>query len=282
MPAVSQIRDLVHTVRERLSAVSDTPRLEAELLVSRAIDMPRSYVFAHPEDELDEAALGRLAGEVKRRLTGEPLAYITGRKEFWSLELLVTPDTLVPRPETERLVELALAEIAHDSSCRVLDLGTGSGAIACALAHERRMTEVTAVDISSAALAVARQNARQLELDNLRFLEGSWVKPVIDEEFDLVVSNPPYVAENDVALQLLEREPASALVSRGDELGCLKTLARKVPQVLADGGIMLVEHGSAQNVGVHNLLSETGWTDIECFTDFAGLPRVTRARRGTF
>jgi len=275
-----EIRKLTETVSRRLAAVSDTPRLEADLLLARAIDMPRSYLFAHPEDQLDDGALERLTYEIERRLAGEPLAYITGSKEFWSLELMVTPATLVPRPETERLVELVLSEVAHDAPVRILDLGTGSGAIALALARERRIAEVTATDLSAAALEVARQNARALEIDNVRFVEGSWVKPVSDEQFDVVVSNPPYVAADDEALEKLVREPRSALVADNGGLACILELAREVPKVLVEDGLLFVEHGATQAPAVENLLRDAGWSAIECFRDFAGLPRVTRAKRG--
>ena len=232
-----------------------------------------------PDDELDDAALERLDAEVERRLDGEPLAYISGMKEFWSLELMVTPATLVPRPETERLVELALREIPLHEHSAVLDLGTGSGAIACAIAWERRMAHVTGVDISAETIAVAEQNARQLDLDNLRFVEGSWIEPVRDLRFPVVVSNPPYVAEGDVALAALKREPVSALVAPDDGLGCIRLLAEAVPAVLDDGGVFLFEHGADQADAIGALLSSAGWTDIETFADLAGLPRITRARR---
>ena len=274
-----EIRSLIDSVTERLGPVSETPRLEADLLVSRAINMPRSYLFAHPEDELDDGALERLNSEVERRLDGEPLAYISGMKEFWSLELMVTPDTLVPRPETEQLVSLALNEIPRDVHSAVLDLGTGSGAIACAIAWERRMAHVTGVDISAKALAVAEMNARQLDLDNLRFVEGSWTEPVSALEYPVVVSNPPYVAEGDEALLALRREPLSALVAPDEGLACIRKLAETVPAVLATDGVFLFEHGATQAERIASLLEETGWTNIETFDDLAGLPRITRARR---
>ncbi len=280
MSELREIRSLIDAVTERLDAVSETPRLEADLLVSRAINMPRSYLFAHPEDELDDDALARLNSEVERRLEGEPLAYISGMKEFWSLELMVTPDTLVPRPETEHLVTLALNEIPRDVHTAVLDLGTGSGAVACAIAWERRMAHVTGVDISEAALAVAEQNSRQLDLDNLRFVQGSWTEPVRNVRYKVVVSNPPYVAEGDKVLGALKREPLAALVAPGDDLSCIRELAVQVPEVLDEGGVLLFEHGSTQEQRVHELLEETGWNAIETFRDYAGLPRITRARRG--
>ena len=279
MTEAREIRSLIDTVTARLEPVSDMPRLEADLLVARAINMPRSYLFAHPDDELDDAALERLDGEVRRRLDGEPLAYISGVKEFWSLELMVTPATLVPRPETERVVEIALLDIPRDRHTAVLDLGTGSGAIACAIAWERRMAHVTGVDISPEALAVAEQNARQLDLDNLRFVEGSWTEPVRDLEYAVVVSNPPYVAARDSALKMLRREPVTALVPPGDELSAIRAVVDETPGVLAPGGVLAIEHGADQAERVAALLAEAGWQAVEQFRDYAGLPRVTRARR---
>jgi release factor glutamine methyltransferase len=280
MSEIREIRSLIDQVTERLLPVSDTPRLEADLLVARAINMPRSYLFAHPDDELDDGALGRLNEEVRRRLEGEPLAYISGIKEFWSLELMVTRETLVPRPETEKLVELALTEIPRHEHSAVLDLGTGSGAIACAIAWERRMAHVTGVDLSADAIAVAEQNARQLDLDNLRFIQGSWVEPVSELRYRVVVSNPPYVAAEDPALAALKWEPRGALVAPEAGLGCIRRLSEEVPRVLADDGVFLFEHGADQADAVQELLATTGWVDIETFPDLAGLPRVTRARRG--
>ena len=281
MTEAREIRSLIDTVTVRLETVSDTPRLEADLLVARAINMPRSYLFAHPDDELDDAALERLDSEVRRRLDGEPLAYISGVKEFWSLELMVTPATLVPRPETERVVEIALTDIPRDRHTAVLDLGTGSGAIACAIAWERRMAHVTGVDISADALAVAEQNARQLDLDNLRFVEGSWTEPVRDLEYALVVSNPPYVAADDAALKALRREPLAALVPPGDDLSAVRAIVDETPAVLMTGGVLVLEHGAAQAERVAALLAAGEWADVEQFRDYAGLPRVTRARRRT-
>jgi release factor glutamine methyltransferase len=280
MSETREIRTLIDQVTERLLPVSETPRLEADLLVARAINMPRSYLFAHPDDELDDGALGRLNEEVQRRLAGEPLAYISGMKEFWSLELMVTRATLVPRPETEKLVELALAEIPRQEHSAVLDLGTGSGAIACAIAWERRMAHVTGVDVSADAIAVAEQNARQLDLDNLRFIQGSWIEPVSELRYPVVVSNPPYVAARDPALAALRWEPRGALVAPEAGLGCIRLLAETVPRVLTDDGVFLFEHGADQADAVQELLAASGWVDTETFPDLAGLPRVTRARRG--
>ena len=275
-----QIRALLEDATRRLEPLSDSPRLDAELLLARAIDMPRSYLFAHPEEPLDELAVGRFEAALGRRLAGEPMAYITGVREFWSLELLVTPATLVPRPETELLVELALREIPRRAEWEVLDLGTGSGAIAIAIAKERPLSRVTAIDISAAALDVARQNARQCEVPNIEFLEGDWTAPVRGRHFDVIVSNPPYVRSDDTALEVLHREPRNALDAGEDGLDAIRILARDCGALLVPGGVLLVEHGAEQRDSVAEVLGEHGWSGVHCHTDYAGLPRVTTARRG--
>ena len=264
----------------RLSQRSDSPRLDAEILLCRTIDMPRSYLFAHPEDVLDAVTLERFENVLARRIEGEPMAYIMGVKEFWSHELAVSPATLVPRPETELLVDLALREIPRKSEWNVLDLGTGSGAIAVAIAGERPLCRITAVDSSEAALAVARENVRNLSLGNVELAQGSWTAPVTGQTFNVIVSNPPYVRSDDTALLKLRHEPRSALAAGIDGLDAIRVLATDCGELLADDGVLLVEHGAEQMDDVASLLEKHGWTDICCHNDLAGHPRVTVARRG--
>jgi len=264
---------------ERLSQVSESPRLDAEILLCRTIDLPRSYLFAHPEDELDKLAIQRFEALLARRIGGEPMAYIMGTREFWSHELLVSPATLVPRPETELLVDLALREIPRKAEWQVLDLGTGSGAIAIAVAGERGMCQVTAVDISEGAIAVARENVRSLALGNVELELGSWTEPVRGRRFKVIVSNPPYVRSNDDALLKLQHEPQSALAAGEDGLDAIRYLAAECGAILEDDGVLLIEHGAEQPTAVAALLESHGWTDICCHNDLAGLPRVTVARR---
>ena len=265
---------------ERLSQVSESPRLDAEILLCRTINMPRSYLFAHPEDELDEVTQERFEEVLQRREDGAPMAYIMGVREFWSHEFAVSPATLVPRPETEILVNLALCEIPREATWRVLDLGTGSGAIAVSIACERPQSEVTAVDVSEEALRVAQENARALAPGNVECLLGDWTSPVRDRTFDLIVSNPPYVRAGDDALAALRHEPQSALVAGDDGLDAVRVLARDCGDILVAGGLLLIEHGFDQRDDVAALLDEHGWTEIQCHDDLAGLPRVTAARRG--
>lgn len=262
---------------ERLRGSSDTPMLDAELLLARAIDMPRSYLIAHPEDTLDPAAVDRFFAAIDRRSSGMPLAYIKGEKEFWSMSLLVSPDTLVPRPETEILVGRALMLIPEDEAVAVLDLGTGCGAIALAIASERPGCDITATDISDAALAVARENANRQALPNVEFLRGDWTAPVAGRMFDLIVSNPPYVPSGDADLEDLRHEPRLALASGRDGLDAIRCLSADTRSVIRNGGTLLVEHGDTQLRAVEQILASDGWSDISHVDDLAGKPRVTIA-----
>lgn len=258
-----------------LGGFSESPRLDAELLLTQALDVPRSYLFTYPEDTLDIAAAERFFSAVRRREEGEPMAYIHGEKEFWSMTLMVSPDTLVPRPETETLVQEALAVIPRDRPCDVLDLGTGSGAIALAIASERPNAQVVATDISNAALAIAIENARQHDLIDILFLQGDWTEPVRDHLFEVIVSNPPYVQSTDPALSKLKHEPLSALAAGEDGLAAIRLLAIQCKTIAKPGGTLLIEHGADQQKSVAAILKNAGWTDIRCIKDLAGLPRVT-------
>lgn len=281
MPSTTEhdsISAVLATATSRLAGVSDSARLDAEILLAHSINMPRSYLFAHPEETLDETALQRLTETINRRLNGEPMAYITGVKEFWSLELLVTSATLVPRPETELLVDLALREIPRDANWQILDLGTGSGAIAVAIARERPRCDITAVDASSEALAVAKQNTRRLDLPNVTCIEGDWAVPVADRSFRVIVSNPPYVGDSDTALDAMRAEPELALASGPDGLDAIRQLARDCMPIIDNDGLLILEHGNEQQDAVAEILGSNGWRDIACFDDYAGNPRVTSAR----
>jgi len=281
MPSTTEhdsITEVLATAATRLASVSDSARLDAEILVARSINMPRSYLFAHPEEMLDTTSLQRLAVTVDRRLSGEPMAYITGVKEFWSLELLVTSATLVPRPETELLVDLALREIPRDATWQVLDLGTGSGAIAVAIAGERPGCDITAVDSSIEALAIATQNVRRLDLPNVSCIQGDWAAPVADRSFRVILSNPPYVGDGDAALEALRAEPDLALASGPDGLDAIRRLARDCASIIDDDGLLILEHGNEQRLAVAEILESEGWRDIACFDDYAGNPRATSAR----
>lgn len=265
----------------QLHGISDTPRLDAELLLAAALGRPRSYLYAWPERLPTAAAADRFAISLARRRCGEPLAYLTGRREFWSLELAVTPATLIPRPETEQLVERALARLPVDRPCRVADLGSGSGAIALAIARERPLARIVATDISTAALAVARDNATRLGLGNVTFRAGDWCAALPAGEFDLIAANPPYVATTSPYLQQgdVRFEPHIALVAGDDGLADLRTIIATAPAHLATGGWLLLEHSHDQAAAVLARLREHGFDACADYCDHAGLPRVATGRR---
>jgi release factor glutamine methyltransferase len=274
-----RVAGVLAALRGRLGAASPTPALDAEILVAHVLGASRSAIASEPERPLAPEEMLALESLVRRRLEGEPVAYLMGRREFWSLELEVTPDVLVPRPETELVVERALAAIASRERPSVLDLGTGSGAIASAIARERPDADVTATDVSAAALAVAARNAARLALPNLRLLEGSWFGPVSDSRFDLVASNPPYVAAGDPALAALAHEPAGALVGGAEGLDALSAIAAAAREHLEPGGTLVLEHGAAQGPAVRALLESAGLVGVGTRRDLAGHERVTEGKR---
>lgn len=262
----------------RLAAVSASPALDAALLLAHVTGASRAALAAEPERALSPQQAAELEALARRRLRGEPVAYLTGRKEFWSMDLGVTPAVLVPRPETELVVELALAALAGIARPAVLDLGTGSGAIALAIARERPDAAVTAVDQSAAALAIATGNAARLGIANVRFLRGSWFGPSAGERFDLVAANPPYLADNDPALAGLSCEPRAALVAGPTGLEAIMQVCAGAPAALVPGGVLVLEHGAAQDAAVRELMSAAGFVDVATHRDLAGLPRATQGR----
>lgn len=267
--------DAIAALRERLAGASPTAALDAELLVARVLGIGRAALAADPQRAVAPEELLALESLARRRLAGEPVAYLTGRREFWSLELEVTPDVLVPRPETELLVEHALAAVAGVERPAVLDLGTGSGAVAIAIAASRTDAAVTATDASGAALAVARRNAARHGLSNVRFIEGDWYAPLGPGRFDAIVSNPPYVAAGHPALAALAHEPRLALVAGAGGLEALAEIAAGAPGRLAPGGRLLLEHGADQGPAVRGLLEAAGFAAVRSFRDLAGHERMT-------
>ncbi|GAA4870593.1 peptide chain release factor N(5)-glutamine methyltransferase [Luteimonas vadosa] len=255
--------------------------VDAELLLAHALGKPRGWLYAHGDDGVGAEAAERFAGLLARRQAGEPVAYLTGRRGFWSLDLEVTADTLIPRAETEGLVEAALQRIPADGHARVADLGTGSGAIALAIARDRPRARVVATDASDAALAVARRNATAHGIANVEFRQGDWWAPLAGEVFDLVASNPPYIASDDAHLSQgdLRFEPASALASGDDGLDALRAIAAAAPAHLAAGGWLLLEHGWEQGASVRALLAAAGLTEVETLQDLEARDRVTLGRR---
>jgi len=277
----TDIAQLIDEGVQRLGRVTDQPRHEAEILLAAALGRPRSYVLAHPEQRILECdATDRYEAAVTRRAQGEPVAYILGEKEFWSLLLEVSPDVLVPRPETELVVELALAQLPHEVPGRVLDVAAGSGAIALAIAHERPRHHVIGTDLSAAAVALARRNAARLGLANVEFRAGSWFEPVAAERFTMIASNPPYIATEDPRTDWAVRrfEPPAALFAGPTGLEALGVLIAGAPDHLLPGGHLVVEHGDAQALAVRRLFETAGFDSVRSARDLAGRDRCTEGR----
>jgi release factor glutamine methyltransferase len=272
---------LLRAAARRLAALSPSPRLDAELLLAHALGTSREGLYRLLRQPVPAAAAARFAALLAAREGQQPVAYLTGEREFWSLRLAVTPDVLVPRPETELLVERALLRIMPGSRARVLDLGTGSGAIALAVASERPLAQVLGTDRSEAALAVARGNATRLNISNTAWLESDWYAALAPQQFDLVVSNPPYIADDewpatdpDIAF-----EPVGALRAGADGLDDLRVIIAAARDWLAPGGFLLVEHGQRQGAAVRALFAAAGLVDVGSEADLAGLERITEGRR---
>ncbi|MFT4047036.1 MAG: peptide chain release factor N(5)-glutamine methyltransferase [Solimonas sp.] len=257
-----------------LAATSDSPRFDAELLMGHALGLSRAQLFSRPHEDIAATDVARFDALVQRRRRGEPVAYLTGTQGFWTLDLEVAPAVLVPRPETELLVQWALECVPDDAPVRIADLGTGSGAIALALASERPQARVFASDVSPEALAVARRNAGRANL-RVSFREGSWWQPFAGEAFALVVANPPYIARGDAHLDALRFEPMLALTDGADGLDALREIIHGAPAHLARGGRLLVEHGFDQGEAVRVLFAAAGFGDIATRRDLEGRERAT-------
>jgi release factor glutamine methyltransferase len=258
-------------------------RLDAQLLLARTVQHPRAWLMAHEEATLSDAQQARFAAECQRRAEGEPLAYLLGEREFHGLMLRITPDVLIPRPDTETLVDWALevltGPLAGETAPHLADLGTGSGAIALALKHGHPGARVSAVDLNAAAVELARANAAAHRLE-IEFMVGDWWLPLAGRRFHLVLSNPPYVAEADPHLLALRHEPLQALSPGGNGLSALEHIVRRAPQHLLPSGWLLLEHGHEQAEAVGRALGSAGFTSVRTRVDLAGRPRCTGGRLG--
>lgn len=270
---LSTLLDIASTA---LTTSTGTPNLDAEILLAHVLQVSRGWLLAHPELDIPHDKRQLFEQMISLRRAGQPVGYLIGKREFWSLTLNVTPATLIPRPETELLVEKALQLVPASVKTPILELGTGSGAIALALASERPHSSITATDISDDALTVAKQNAATLGIRNVEFIQGDWFAPVSGRPFRLIVSNPPYVAEGDPHLQSdsLRFEPRRALVSGADGLTAIRKIVGNAPSHLEQQGTLLLEHGLGQAKAVRELMTASGFTNVYSASDLAGIERV--------
>lgn len=267
-----------NALQKNLSLTAAEARSEVQILLQHVLTVNRAYLLAHPEQIPDAGRQAAYAKLLQRRLGGEPVAYILGEREFFGLNFKVTPATLIPRPETELLVELALAHLPPQG--RVLDLGTGSGAIALSIAHARPDIQVMAVDVSIEALEIARQNGQRLGVGNVRFIQSNWFDALADGRFDLIVSNPPYVATGDTHLAQgdLRFEPRTALASGADGLDDIRRIIAGANAHLDKDGWLLLEHGYDQATVIRSLLLADGFDQVFSETDLSGIERVSGGR----
>lgn len=274
---VATIQQILSGARNLLSLVSETPELEAETLLAHVLNTSRTYLHAFCETRLTQDQEKKFVNCLMRRRNQEPIAYITGTREFWSLDLVVSPDTLIPRPETELLVQSVLDIYPHSAAIKIADLGTGSGAIALALAKEKPAAQVYATDASDCALQIARKNAQRLELGNIAFYEGNWCTALPCDSLDVIVSNPPYLGEMewDTYAEGLAYEPREALLSGLDGLDAIRTISHSAREYLKSDGYLLVEHGFLQGAAVRKIFAASGYSQIHSVRDLSDRERVT-------
>ena len=275
---MASIGELLHAATARGDVEA---RHEAEILLGHVLQRERAWLFSHADFIPDQAHVDKYDALMKARQRGEPIAYLVGHRGFWTLDLQVTPDVLIPRPETELLVELALARIPLGVEFRIADLGTGSGAIALAIAGDRPHARVLATDASRAALAVATTNAQRLGIHNVEFAEGDWCAALGARMFDMIVSNPPYIAATDAHLGQgdLRFEPTAALASGADGFDAIRQIIDAAPRHLAGGGWLLLEHGYEQAAAVRGLLGQHGFNATQTWQDLADNDRISGGHR---
>jgi len=280
MTGDTQIKTLLSTAVKQLTDV-DNPHLEAEILLSTVLNKPRSYLIAWADKPLMTKQCQQFQALLTRRMQGEPIAYITGHREFWSLDLWVNKHTLIPRPETELLVEHTLIHSPTSRPCHIADLGTGTGAIALALAAERPCCHVVATDIDPLTLQLAQTNAHRLHLRNVEFISSDWFSALHNKKFHVIVSNPPYIPNHDEHLKQgdVRFEPQHALTSGEDGLQAITILTQQAPNYLKKEGWLLIEHGYDQGQAVRALFLQNGFTQIASYHDLNGQERITIGRK---
>lgn len=277
---MTTLKNALETARHKIEIASGSPLLDAEILLCTVIAKDRSYLRGWPESQLNNEQIQQFDALTKQRILGTPIAYLTGSREFWSREFKVTPDVLIPRPDTELLIEICLSLIAPETTLNVVDLGTGSGAIAITLALERPNISMTAVDCSAAALSIAKQNAAQHGITTIKWFESDWMNKLQSESYDLIISNPPYIAIDDPHLLQgdVRFEPQQALIAEDNGLQAIKTISKQALHHLKPNATLLFEHGYQQAAKVRSILANTGYQYTQTFKDLSGNDRVTSGR----
>ena len=275
------VSQLLKSATEQLLKLSDSPRLDAEVLLAHSLQKNRTWLITWPDKALTDADINQFNELLQRRISGEPVAHITGTREFWSLPLAVTTDTLIPRPDTELIIEKILDTYPVSKDISLADLGTGSGAIALAIASERPHWKITATDQSASALEIAKQNAHKLNLDNISFKLGNWFEPLKDNSFDIIVSNPPYIPMADPHLTQGDArfEPISALASGNDGLDDIRRITAQAGTHLKNRGKLFIEHGYDQKSEILDIFTKNGFIEIQQAHDLANNPRLTSATK---
>jgi len=271
------VKNVLSLASKRLTSISDSARLDAEVLLCHTLNWSRTKIFIAEDQQLSDEELNQFNAAIERRVKGEPIAYITGEQEFWSLPFKVNAATLIPRPETEHLVEQALLKIPANEKQSVLDLGTGSGAVVIAIASERPLCKCVAVDSSDAALQMANVNAQNLGFKNVSFLQSNWFSALTGQKYDVIASNPPYIEEQDPHLQQgdVVFEPRSALISGVDGLDDIRLICSQAKTHLFQQGWLMLEHGWQQAKDVRQIFKDNGFMQVESINDLAGIERLT-------
>jgi len=277
---MTDIQSNLTNASKQLAESSDSALLDAEVILCHVLNKSRSHLRAWPEKELSTAHQSQFLTLIKRRQQGTPVAYITGNREFWSRDFSVSPDVLIPRPDTELLIELSLDLLANKPNASIIDLGTGSGIIAITLAAERPDLKIIACDSSLPALAIAQQNAHQLKTPSVQFIQSNWFNDLAPEKFDLVISNPPYIDCNDIHLSQgdVQFEPKSALIADDTGLKDIKKISHHARYFLKQNGTLLIEHGFDQQEAVQAIYDNYKYSQIKTHADLSGNPRVTSAQ----
>ena len=272
------IKNIMSDLSVKLSKVSSSPELDSEILLMKALRVSRAYLYTYNEKVIPDSKKKLLEELVNRRMNKEPIAYILGKKEFWSRDFYINQHTLIPRPESEMLVELVIQANARKKISSILELGTGSGCISVSLAKELSHSQIVSTDICAKALEVANKNAQHYGVNNISFIKSDWFNKLDNQKFDCIVSNPPYIREDDPYLSELTFEPSKALVSGDDGLEAIEIISSNAAEYLSPEGKIFIEHGKYQKKEIQKIFELNNWRDIICHRDYGGLPRITTAK----